>query len=122
MVHGDARIHGDAWVYGNANVYDDAKVCGNARVHGNAHVFKNSECSISSINITSLRWNTTITDNNIHIGCKTFELNQALKLASRWTSTLENYDEAKTIDDEKKFIVEAIKLQLKRLKDKGASK
>ncbi|MCK9576927.1 MAG: hypothetical protein M0R51_13570, partial [Clostridia bacterium] len=54
---------------------------------------------------------------------KYFELNKALELAKVRKSTLTDYEQAKTIDyDEKKLIVEAIKLQLKRLKDTGATK
>ena len=82
-------------------------------------VYGDSVCkALSPLNIIGLRWNITLTDNNIHIGCKTFTFEKALALASRWKTTTLKYEEAQTIEDEKKLIVEAIKLRLKQLEKK----
>jgi hypothetical protein len=111
----DSWIYDNAMVSGNASVYDNARVSGNAMVYGNARVFGDSKVAFIPIHLIGLKWTTTITDNNIHIGCKTFTLNKALVLASRWKSTLEKFDEAYTIEKEKQLIVAAIKLRLSQL-------
>ena len=105
-------MEGNAWVYGNAQVSGDARVYGNARVYGD------SICKVlSPINIVGMHWNITLTDNNIHIGCKTFQLKKALSLASRWKTTSLKYDEAKLIESEKKLLVEVIRLRLFQLEN-----
>lgn len=113
-----ARVTGNARVRGNARVGGIARIAGNVIVAGNARVRDDSICEkFNPINITSLTYNVTITDNNVHIGCKTFKLKQALKLASKWTSTKLNYEEAIEIEAEKKIIVEAIKYRLQQLRE-----
>jgi hypothetical protein len=67
-VSGDARVYGDAWVYGSAWVYGDAQVSGSAWVSGDA--------SKSPSNIIGLRYNITITDDIIQIGCEKHTINE----------------------------------------------
>ena len=121
-VFGNVRLFGDAWVcgyaevFGDARVFGDAWVRGNAWVYGDACVYSDSVCAIlSPIIIVGLRWNVTLTDNNIHIGSKTLNFEKALALASRWKDTMLKYEEAQKIEDEKKLLVEAIRFRLKQL-------
>lgn len=116
QVTGNARIDGEAIVRGNARVDGNAIVTCNVTVEGNARVDDDSICEkLDPINLAGLTYNVTITDNNIHIGCKTFKLEQALKLASKWKSTKLRYEEAEKIEEEKKIIVDAIKYRLQQL-------
>ena len=63
QVYDNARVYGEAWVFGEAQVYDDAQVSGKARVSGNC------------INIQG-RWNITIMDEHIRIGCELHTIKQ----------------------------------------------
>lgn len=117
-VYDNARVCGDAWIYGNARicgdalVYDKARVGGNARAGGNVRICGDAICSKSPINIIGLKYNVTITDNHVKIGCKQFTLNDALKLNSRWARTREEYEEADEIEYMRRVVVEAIKVRL----------
>ena len=73
LVSGNAQVSGNALVYGNPRVYDSAWVSGNALVYGNARVYDNAR--VSPISITNLKYQTTITDNHLRVGCEmhTFE-------------------------------------------------
>lgn len=122
IVKDRAIVVGHAIVKDYAEVLDHAMVCGHAvvgnhvTVSGRSTIFADSICEkLNPINIPDLTYNVTITDNNIHIGCKTFKLEQALKLASRWKATKLKYEEAEEIEVEKKIIVEAIKYRLWQL-------
>ena len=92
----------------NARVYHLAYVCGYARVSGEAVATKNV------INVIGLRYDITLTDDHIQIGCKQFTFKKALALNKRWTNTLENYEEAKQIEDARKIIVELIKTRMEK--------
>ena len=62
-VYGNAKVFDNAWVYGNAKVSDNAWVCGNAKVCGTAI------CSKTPIRISGLKYDITITDNHVKVGC-----------------------------------------------------
>ena len=68
-VYGEARVYGKARVYGEARVYDNARVYGDAKVSGKARVSGNC------INIQG-RWNITIMDGHIRIGCELHTIKQ----------------------------------------------
>ena len=74
IVYGNAIVSGNAIVYGNARVFENAIVYGNARVYENAWVYGNAwvsgNASTTPIVITGLRYNITICDNIMQIGCK----------------------------------------------------
>jgi hypothetical protein len=59
---------GDAWVWGDAQVY------GNARVYGEARVTKIVK------NIIGYKWDITITDKHVQVGCKQFTFSVLKKL------------------------------------------
>ena len=63
-------MYGNAWVYGNARVYGDAQVYGNARVYGNALVEKQPQIFRTS------KYNISISDNYIAIGCKNYSISE----------------------------------------------
>ena len=69
-------VDGNAWVSDNAEVYGDARVFGNARVSGNAWVSGNLEVSGNArvsgnvLNLSYDKYNITITDKHIRIGCQ----------------------------------------------------
>ena len=60
--YGDALVGGDARVHDNAMVYGNARVCGN-------DVIKSSK---EILNILNLKYNLTITPQNIVGGCRSF--------------------------------------------------
>lgn len=66
----------NCWIFNNAKVCDNAKVYGNAKVYSRAEVYSNAEVTDTLtgeiLNITGLRYNVTITDNHIKIGCKCY--------------------------------------------------
>ena len=69
---------GDAWVFGNARVFGNAQVSGDARVFGDARVSGDAWVFGTCINIRG-RWNITITDNHISIGCELHTIAQWFK-------------------------------------------
>ena len=74
-VYGEARVSGKARVYGEARVYDNAQVYDNARVYGEAWVSGKARVSGNCINIQG-RWNITIMDGHIRIGCELHTIKQ----------------------------------------------
>jgi len=66
---------GEAWVYDNARVYGEAEVFDNARVYGEAWVSGKARVSGNCINIQG-RWNITIMDEHIRIGCELHTIKQ----------------------------------------------
>jgi hypothetical protein len=75
-VYGNAQVSGNAGVYRNAWVYGDAQVSGNAHVYGNARIKVKSHVFCTS----SLKYNITVTPQNIQIGCFNYTHKQ-------WTKT-----------------------------------
>lgn len=71
--------------------------------------WKKYELTNETINLTGFKYNITITDNHIKIGCKQFTLDKALKLNKRWSNTKEKYEEAQHLESMRKVIVELIK-------------
>jgi hypothetical protein len=74
-VYGDAQVFGNAWVYGDAQVFGNALVYGDAQVYDNALVCGDAQVSGICINIQG-KWNITITDNHIQIGCELHTIKQ----------------------------------------------
>ena len=70
LVTGNAKVSENAKVYGDARVYGDAMVCWNAKVFGNARVSGNARVTKTPISIDGLRYQVTITDSHLIIGCQ----------------------------------------------------
>ena len=75
QVYDNARVYGEAWVYGEAQVYGEAWVYGEAQVYGDARVSGKARVSGNCINIQG-RWNITIMDEHIRIGCELHTIKQ----------------------------------------------
>ena len=79
MVYGKAEVCGKARVYGEARVYGKAEVCGEAEVYGKARVYGEAmvcgkaEVCGEIINLIGFKYNITICDNIIQVGCKQFK-------------------------------------------------
>ncbi len=85
-VYGEALLSGDAQVYGKARVYGDAQVYGKAWVYGDARVYERRHI----LNVPNLKFNLTITPQNVIGGCRVFthDAFHALTLEqcqSQWT-------------------------------------
>ena len=65
----NAKVFDNARVFENARVFGNAKVYGNARVSGNAWVYGNAICSKTPLNLIGLKYDITITDNYVKVGC-----------------------------------------------------
>ena len=75
QVYDNARVYGEAVVYDHARVYGEAWVCDNAWVYGEARVSGKARVSGNCINIQG-RWNITIMDEHIRIGCELHTIKQ----------------------------------------------
>jgi len=82
---------------------------GNAWVYGNARVTKDV------VNLIGLKYDITLSDNHVRIGCKQFTFEKALKLHKRWKQTKEKYEEASEVEDIRKVVVELIKSRMREL-------
>ena len=72
---GEAWVYDNARVYGDAEVFDNARVYGEAQVYGDARVSGKARVSGNCINIQG-RWNITIMDEHIRIGCELHTIKQ----------------------------------------------
>lgn len=65
---------GMCWIYEDAKVYENAYVFENAEIYGEAYgsakICGTAICTEVAINLVGLRWNITITDHHLAIGCE----------------------------------------------------
>ena len=96
-----AWVSGNALVYGNARVYDNVLVSGNARVYDNARV--------SPISITNLKYQTTITDNHLRVGCEMHTFEEWNKFSDKRILAMEGKEALKWWKAHKPLIMGIIK-------------
>ena len=114
----NAQVSDNGIVNGNARVYGKAKVCGNALVYAHSELRGDAIATTKTYNISFLKWNVTLSDNHIQIGCKQWEYEKFLRLNEIYIGIEYSQEEYSRMENAKNIIIETIRLKLPDLFEK----